>query len=974
MKKQQLVSLGLVVLLLSNSGFAVVASENITNTYIESKNPADETSDLLTNKNDDFSQKIAETGSELNNKTNIKQDSEENNVGDDTNNNEAEPSEKSNEDELGVDSSTAESEIVSEENKNGDATITEDSSQTKESTWESEDTVNLKGNNGEVTFDEKNIQRQSTIFWGNAPYEFDDTTGVLTVGGGIIDNKTQPWEQDVKASDIKKIVFTSEVVVDSTAESLFSELYNLVNIDGLNYINTSGVKNMASMFSGCNSLQSLDLSSFDTSNVMSMAGMFENCSSLQSLNLSSFNTSSVEQMEFMFFLCVNLNNVDLSSFNTSKVRTFSFMFSSCNSLQNLNLSSFDTSNAEQMLQMLPHNNVISSLSKLTLGDNFYFIGDAGLKAPNRIDEEVENTGKWIKQDGSSQAYTSKDFMLNYGTGDLTAGTYIGEVPNNLNLWGTAPYEFDDTTGIVTVGEGAIDNKTQPWKQDVEASKINKIVFSQHVKLIGDGSWLFSEDLALDQLSNLKEIEGLGNLDTSEITSMQRMFYGCSSLLGLDLSGFDTSKVTNMEGMFALCSSLKELDLSGFHTERVTNMIYMVNSCKSLNHLDLSSFDTSGITSMRDMFARTPLSKLVLGDKFRFQMNAGLQQPAEENDNYNTGKWIKEDRQSKAHTPESFMENYGTEDLSAGTYIGEIPEVKLTGKINFSRPEGVIGKELSATITIAHEGSNYKAENITVEINKFLDSDYIDQQTFKFDDELVIETRSTKDNSLISKTTKPFTDETVELEGLEVNNYYNVIISGIVWNNSKKTDDGNYHINIGYDYLGNSEKDNIAVQGFYFIQSGLFGLTNVPEKLVFKDTLFSPVMKELIVKRVEPSWGMEITDYRGTIGIEENIPADRSNWEIVATAKPFINEKGQSISQDVVGIIYTQNNQTTELSSDAETLIASHNVSGEIPQINHTTRLSWQGEEGFLAKVYNSKGIEPGDTLQAELTIELRSAP
>jgi surface protein len=615
----------------------------------------------------------------------------------------------------------------------------------------------------------------------------------------------------------------------------------------------------------------------------------------------------------------------------------------------------------------------TSLSKISLGDKFQFQSNADLPEPTERNG-VPNTGKWIREDRRSQAHTPESFMANYGSGDLTAGTYIGEVPKDVNLWGTAPYEFDDTTGVLTVEEGIIDNKTQPWKQDVEASKIKKLVFSQHVKLIGDGSWLFSEDLALDQLSNLEEIEGLSNLDTSEITSMQRMFYGCSSLLELDLSGFDTSKVTNMEGMFALCSSLKDLDLSSFHTELVKNMTYMVNSCKSLNQLDLSSFDTSGITIMRDMFSRTPISKLLLGDKFRFQMDAGLQQPAEQNNSHNTGKWIKEDKQSKAHTPESFMKNYGTEDLTAGTYIGEIPEVKLTGEINFSRPEGIIGKELSATITIAHEGSNYKAENITVDINDFLDSDYIHQQTFKFDDELVIETRSSTDNSLISKTTKPFTDETVVLEDLDVNNYYNVIISGIVRNSSKKTDNENYHINIGYNYPGNSEKDNIAVQGFYFIQSGLFGLTNVPEKLVFKDTLFSPVMKELIVKRLEPSWGMEVTDYRGTIGIEENIPADRSSWEIVATAKPFINEKGQSISQDVVGIIYTQNNQTTELSSDAETLIESHNVSGEIPQINHTTRLSWQEEEGFLAKVYNSKGIEPGDTLQAELTIELRSAP
>ena len=60
------------------------------------------------------------------------------------------------------------------------------------------------------------------------------------------------------------------------------------------------------MFSGCSSLQSLNLSSFNTTNVKDMSFMFSGCSSLQSFNLSSFNTSNVEHMKGMFCGCFSL--------------------------------------------------------------------------------------------------------------------------------------------------------------------------------------------------------------------------------------------------------------------------------------------------------------------------------------------------------------------------------------------------------------------------------------------------------------------------------------------------------------------------------------------------------------------------------------------------------------------------------------------------------------------------------------------
>ena len=90
------------------------------------------------------------------------------------------------------------------------------------------------------------------------------------------------------------------------------------------------------------------------------------------------------------------------------------------------------------------------------------------------------------------------------------------------------------------------------------------------------------------LTSLKSIEGQEHLNSSQVTDMNRMFCGCSSLTALDLSSFDTSQVTSMKGMFYRCSSLTELDLSNFDTSQVKDMGSMFEDCKSLTTIYCNS--------------------------------------------------------------------------------------------------------------------------------------------------------------------------------------------------------------------------------------------------------------------------------------------------------------------------------------------------------------------------------------------------
>ena len=101
--------------------------------------------------------------------------------------------------------------------------------------------------------------------------------------------------------------------------------------------------------------------------------------------------------------------------------------------------------------------------------------------------------------------------------------------------------------------------------------------------------------------NLVAISGIGNLKTNKVKSMYCMFYGCSSLQILDVSGFNTENVTEMGSMFENCFSLTELNVSGFKTGNVKSMSSMFYYCKSLTSLDVSGFDTSNVTNMYFMF-------------------------------------------------------------------------------------------------------------------------------------------------------------------------------------------------------------------------------------------------------------------------------------------------------------------------------------------------------------------------------------
>ena len=83
---------------------------------------------------------------------------------------------------------------------------------------------------------------------------------------------------------------------------------------------------MTSMFQGCSSLTSINLSNIKTSKVTSMGCMFSDCPQLSSLDLSSFDTSSINLMTGMFSGCTNLEFINFKSLQLNAAAEAGFVF------------------------------------------------------------------------------------------------------------------------------------------------------------------------------------------------------------------------------------------------------------------------------------------------------------------------------------------------------------------------------------------------------------------------------------------------------------------------------------------------------------------------------------------------------------------------------------------------------------------------------------------------------------------------
>ena len=92
------------------------------------------------------------------------------------------------------------------------------------------------------------------------------------------------------------------------------------------------------------------------------------------------------------------------------------------------------------------------------------------------------------------------------------------------------------------------------------------------------------------------VDFLKDLDTSKVTSVERMFYSCTNLKSIP--PLDTSNATNFHSLFRICSSLESVPQ--LDTSKATTIQEMFSGCYKLT--SIPQLDTSNVTNMNTTFS------------------------------------------------------------------------------------------------------------------------------------------------------------------------------------------------------------------------------------------------------------------------------------------------------------------------------------------------------------------------------------
>lgn len=470
------------------------------------------------------------------------------------------------------------------------------------------------------------------------------------------------WGNYVERKAIQTVVFDESFkhARPKSCDQWFYCFEGLTKIEHLDYLNTSEVENMGSMFSKCTSLETLDLSSFNTEKVTNMLAMFEGsmslrtiklpkgfigsnvtnlnatfrgCASLTELDLSGSNAEKVKDMGGMFYGCVALSNLNLSGFKTGSVTDMPYLFSSCQSLESLDLSGFNTENVTSMESMFSQ---CSSLRSLDLSSfntskvidmHLMFFKCTNLESIDLSSFDTENLQQMAHMFCSCTKLEMLD-LSSFATPNMTSMHSAFQYCKNLKtIYVTSafttdkvtedPYAFagcvnlpnynPDKTGVEMAHTGAggyLTAATASWvRWDAPTGTLS--FHRGATKPVGDNIYELQYGNRQDWNDHAAEIKKVvfkaGFRDETH-TTCSSWFCGCTNLTSIEgIENLNTSYVNYMSEMFAQCSNLETLDLSHFNTENVVNMSKMFYGCTKLHDLNISSFNTENVKYMNEMF-------------------------------------------------------------------------------------------------------------------------------------------------------------------------------------------------------------------------------------------------------------------------------------------------------------------------------------------------------------------------------------
>ena len=493
-----------------------------------------------------------------------------------------------------------------------------------------------------------------TVYYGTNYKKSDNLFSPLS-GGPL-------WRTPAERREIKTVVFDESFkdVRPTDCGTWFWSFEALTTIEHLDYLNTSDVEDMHSMFSNCTSLETLDLSSFNTKkvkymytmfngatnlrsiklpkgfiassvtdldatfkgceslteldlsgsnseNVKDMKEMFYGCKALSKLVLTDFKTEQVTTMESMFFFCSTLETLDVSSFNTENVTTMLGMFNNCSSLRSLDLPGFNTANVTQMSSMFKK---CSSLRSLDLSSfdtrkvtemQSMFEGCTNLES---IDLSSFDTENMISMTGMFFSCTKLETLdlSSFATPKMeTMPDAFGKCENLKTIYVSSAFTTDKVTVDFSVFDGCVN---LPNFNPAKTDKAMAHTGAGGYLTAATASWV-RWDAPTGTLSfhrGATKPEGVNILDLGSGTYPNWDTHAAEIKKVVFKAGFRDETHWTCSKWFSGCTNLTSIEgIENLNTSKVKYMNEMFGQCSNLDTLDLSHFNTEKVENMSNMF-------------------------------------------------------------------------------------------------------------------------------------------------------------------------------------------------------------------------------------------------------------------------------------------------------------------------------------------------------------------------------------
>lgn len=371
-------------------------------------------------------------------------------------------------------------------------------------------------------------------------------------------------------------------VANENCEGMFKDSRYLTNITGMDNVDTYRTTNMKDMFKNCIAMTQFNMPHLIKDKCQTTEGMFDGCYFATHFDFSSCDSSGVKNMSRMF--CdVGAQEIDLSGLDFDSVTVADEMFAGDQYYYNHKLKkitldgkSSDSASGSFVLSMPK----CTSAKKMFAKNYSLTTFNGKLLLPSCTDFSS----------GFNDCYYLKSIDLSNSNFDK-CNKFAGMFDSCINL---TKIRMDgvDLDSATSLGFLSLNSVNELYMTGAKLSSVSSLE-----------GWYQQKSIEKIVFSDCK-------LDSC--LSTKNMFYACTNLNSIDMSGFETPVCTDMNSMFNYCLSVTSIDVSGWDTHSVQDMSYMfkmVNGRVGLNGttnplavLDVSDFDFSSCTTLYGMFS------------------------------------------------------------------------------------------------------------------------------------------------------------------------------------------------------------------------------------------------------------------------------------------------------------------------------------------------------------------------------------